>query len=293
MPGPTATAASSLYRTRRSYRSVGLPGVVRQAASCVDACMSDCVAASAEAGLSAALAKVECRPMCKVTCGVNPIHEYCPTGEKLCYHVGLRAVCCPETHECCRRTDPQTLHYENECCAPGQRCCHGRCFTMPPGMVCSDDGPCVETRLCRGRCCRGNETCKAEGCCAPGRACGDHCCRGDELCKGQVCCPPDRVLSTGCCPEGQVACKVRTEGPPQGEPGGEPGGEPTVVIVEKCCPTGWSCASEACCPPGRCCENGVPCPQGTHCDQGICCRPGEHAEFDALGSGTYRCVPRA
>lgn len=270
---PSATAASSLYRTQRSYRrqSPATAELVRDTRSnCFNECMADC---AADGGWPQ-----ECRTMCRNNCGLGPpIAELCESGTHLCFHTGARAHCCPDGYECCdmRWTNRYPWGPALQCCPPGRRCCS---FGSRQGLGCYDpvtqqcrpggifDCP-AGRELCDDQCCAVGEVCTPEGCARPENTCNGHRCRPGEQCTPQGCCRPDRVTAEGCCPDDRVKCG------------------------EDCCGAGSSCSSTlGCCPPGTCCET-APCPAGSWCCEGKKCCPNSRPVCrpdagDALG---YKC----
>jgi hypothetical protein len=145
-----------------------------------------------------------------------------------------------------------------DCCAPGQDCINGICFT-PPSSVCNPPTAPCQTGCCQGGVCVGS--CATNLCCIGGScttcpvACSATSCPHNP---GNMCCDPSSGTCVTKCPVGECCS----------------GG--TCQLCPNCVatPCVTFCTSGCVCHGGTCCKGcslDVDCPQGQTCNQTTFC----------------------
>jgi hypothetical protein len=223
----------------------------------------------------------------------------CLGGGEAC-DTGKPGLCAPGLTECepggtlgCRQ---QTLEapercdaIDNDCnglvddgemlCNPGQNCVRGRCvpkcgneeFQCTTGLVCDDEGYCIEF-ACENVICEAGTVCRGGTCRA---ACQDVVCPLGQDCELSTGTCVDRCAGVTCigavCDQGACVASCDCQG--CGDPG-EQCAASGLCVATGCesmtCPAGQQCVA-----PGTCVDAcmGAVCPGGAPCSMGVCGEP--------------------
>lgn len=252
MSVPCATAESSLYQSRKQYRTRA-GGLNRRSdgihlADSVEECVEDCVNECLWAGGL----RYECEPPCRHSCQTGPPPP-CDS-----FWVDGREYCCTRNTEPCIGPVRADGGRNVSCLHPGMACCQGISYWL-------DSEVCINGTVER---CWPRPTCPPFGCC-----------KMDEVCTDEGCVPQNQI-----CPRSQRRCKPHEEC--THDEGCIPRDQVCGPSNRRCKEPGEVCTAQGCCDRGkategrtRCCIGKVPCKEDC-CDEccpgGICCNyPGK------------------